>query len=358
MNSDYVDYGRWREAAGWLLRLSEDAQSEADISAWIAWCEADPENLLALERLETLWCSVRENPPPAVMVAKLLSAGPALNPQPVANPQPAAPRIRVPFRLAASITLFLGALALVAGSGRWRVDSPKAIPGSPAESVLAQNQNTVLADGSNVDLGARSSVDVEFTPSHRLLKLRSGEAYFEVRHDKTRPFVVSAGNVQVVAVGTAFDVRRSESEVVITVQEGTVEIFRASQLDPKLVLDPAAPPSRRNTAASWATAGEQVIFNAASGQVRRSLVDPSVAVAWRQGRMEFIGDSLESVIEAVNRYASRPIVLADPTLGKVAFTGTIFLDSIDQWIDSLPKVLPIVIDRRDQDAIELRRRFK
>jgi transmembrane sensor len=358
MNSETEDSRRLRQAAEWLLRLSDQAQPEADLAAWISWCEADPKNLLALESLESLWCCAKENPPPAPVIARLLRAEPTAGAQPVAANHEYQPReLRMPFRVAASVALFAGALALMADSAPWRVPAPAAIAPAPVATVLAQNQNAVLADGSNVDLGARTSLDVEFTSSHRWLKLRSGEAYFEVKHDKTRPFVVSAGNVQVVAVGTAFDVRRSDSEVVISVQEGTVDIFRAAQLDPTLVLDPTAPPTARTKSALRATVGEQVIFNAATGQVRRSLVDPSVAVAWRQGRMEFLGDSLDSVIAAVNRYASRPIVLADPSLGKVSFTGTVFLDSIDQWIDSLPKVLPIVIDRRDHDAIALRRRL-
>ena len=87
---------------------------------------------------------------------------------------------------------------------------------------LAMNQAAVLPDGSQVDFGARSALDVEFTGNQRHLELRTGQAFFRVKHDAHHPFVVEAGPVRVMAVGTAFDVRKTGTQVTVTVQEGTV----------------------------------------------------------------------------------------------------------------------------------------
>lgn len=355
MNKRPADTQRLREAADWLVRLSQDVQSEADIAEWIRWGEADPKNLAALESLQVLWRGAKQRPPSAAALAQLLGADiDARTPwlAPPNDSKQAAPYLarsehratRLALAIAASILLLLGL-----GVQRFYATrlSPQAIGAAQPkllQSALAQNQHALLADGSDVDLGASSSIDIEFTPRQRLLELRGGEAFFHVKHDKGRPFVVSAGQLQVVAVGTAFDVRRADFEVVVTVEEGVVEIIRAARLDPADLPDPTSA-TQRSDHSMRASAGDQLVFNVRTGQIHQARVDSSMAVAWRTGRLEFVGDSLDSVLAAVDRYTRRPIVLADPELGQIAFTGTIFLDSIDQWIDSLPKVLPVAVER-------------
>src|SRR5579871_863954 len=282
-----LEQGRRCDAAGeWLLRLNELDVSEDTLAEWVEWCDSDSRNLRAFEEVQSLWRAAAEHPPDAQQLARLLHPD-----DPPRKPRSGRTRRRW-LALAASVAalcavgfLLIHRLSVPMDQGlrhATRIDS--------VQTPLATNQQAILPDGSHVELGARSVLDVDFTGVQRRMRLRDGQAFFRVKHDTQHPFIVEAGTVRVTAVGTAFDIRRSGVQVAVTVQEGVVEVTDAAG---------DAGPMR-------AEAGYQLALDTATGAVRRSIVDPGIAVAWRSGRLEFAGDTLDVVIASVNRYASRP----------------------------------------------------
>lgn len=313
------------QAAGlWLLRLQEDVLSEAELADWVEWCERDPKNLAAFDELRSLW---------------EVSAG---HLQAQAQPK-TPPRRRVPvwLALAASVVLAVGAGAIFFAINQGQ--SERIGNGDLIRTPVAANQPGVLPDGSRFEVGGRSAVAVDFSRELRRLELRDGEAFFQVEHDTSRPFVVEAAGVRIVAVGTAFNVRRAGAQVAVTVQEGRVKVSRAvAGVHPET--------------ATQVDAGQQLVVDIRTGSMSGSPVDPAVALSWRSGRLEFIGDSLDTVVSSVNRYAARPITLGDPQLRELTFTGTVFCESIDAWLDSLQQVFPVAVDRSNPSEIVLKRR--
>jgi transmembrane sensor len=83
---------------------------------------------------------------------------------------------------------------------------------------------SALPDGSAIRLADNTTVAVTFGTGERRLKMSSGEAFFKVRPDKQRPFVVRAGPIDVTAVGTAFDVKAEEGHITVLGQEGVVTV--------------------------------------------------------------------------------------------------------------------------------------
>jgi len=335
---DRDDARRAQAASHWLMTLGGSDVPESTVLEWIEWCESDPRNLRAFEQMQSLWGATAKHLPDARQLAALRRPEvPSLG----GRRRPRLPGF-APLAIAASIAM-LCVVAWLAGGSSWirllrsgaehtaRIDS--------VQTPVATNQQAILPDGSHVDMGARSILDVDFTGTQRRLKLRHGQAFFRVKHDAVHPFVVDAGDIRVIAVGTAFDVRRNGAEVSVTVQEGTVEVQKEGS---------AMAPAR-------ATAGYQLVFDTATGEMRRSIVDPEMALAWRDGRLEFAGDTLDTVIESVNRYAPRPIVIADPALGKLTFTGTVFVDSIDASLDAMQQVFPLQVRRSAHEIILVKR---
>ena len=336
--SDRGDARRTQAASNWLITLGESDIPETTVLEWIEWCESDPRNLREFEKMQSLWRAMAEQPPDAQQLAELRRPEVTLS---EGQRRPRKPTRFARLAIAASIAM-LCVIVWVGGSAGIRLIRNGAEHTARIDSVqtpVATNQQAVLPDGSHVDMGARSILDVDFTGTQRRLKLRHGQAFFRVKHDATHPFVVDAGNIRVIAVGTAFDVRRSGAEVSVTVQEGTVEVQKDGS---------AMAPVR-------ATAGYQLVFDTATGEMRRSIVDPEMALAWRDGRLEFAGDTLDAVIESVNRYAPRPIVIADPALGKLTFTGTVFVDSIDASLDAMQQVFPLQVRRSEHEIILMAR---
>ncbi|KAG9549060.1 hypothetical protein KCV01_g23650, partial [Aureobasidium melanogenum] len=93
-------------------------------------------------------------------------------------------------------------------------------------------------------------------------------------------------------------------------------------------------------------AGSQVSFDPETHAMRFLDVDASTATSWRDNRLAFVNEPLDSVLANVNRYASRPIRLSDPALGKLTFTGTVQVDTIDSWVAALPRVFPYTVRGR------------
>lgn len=318
----HPEQARLETAGSWLMRLQEDSLSEAELSEWIEWCERDPQNLRAFDELHALYRASGE--------------------QLEAERKPLLQK-RVPLwtALAASILVLIGAAVLFFANQQWSSD--RIANNDLVRTPVAQNQPATLPDGSHLEVGGRSSVSVDFTAATRRLQLRDGEAFFAVKHDVSRPFIVEVGDLKIVAVGTAFNVRRAGTQVAVTVQEGVVEVSKrtetrgaSGQIEPMRV-----------------QAGQQLVADARSGKMQSAPVDPDVALAWRSGRLEFTGDSLYTVISSVNRYAARPITLGDPRVSELTFTGTVFYESIDAWLDSLQQVFPVVVDRSRPDEIVL-----
>ena len=88
-----------------------------------------------------------------------------------------------------------------------------------------EQSRRVLPDGSVLNLNTDSQVIVHFSRHERVIDLERGQAFFQVRHEATRAFRVSAGNAQIVDVGTQFDVYRKPSTVLVSVLEGTVAVY-------------------------------------------------------------------------------------------------------------------------------------
>jgi len=79
--------------------------------------------------------------------------------------------------------------------------SGKQLQSEVVTPLSPENRRATLPDGSIVELGAKTSVAVNFDKGRRAMQLSPGEAYFKVQPDKKRPFVVHAGDVEVTAIG-------------------------------------------------------------------------------------------------------------------------------------------------------------
>ncbi len=95
---------------------------------------------------------------------------------------------------------------------------------------IGERRSIALADGSTIDLNARSTLRVNFSKTERNVELIDGQALFEVAKDKARPFIVRSGETVVRAVGTQFDVYHKKEGTTVTVIEGSVAVLTSSRL--------------------------------------------------------------------------------------------------------------------------------
>lgn len=198
-----------------------------------------------------------------------------------------------------------GALGLLGWESRERLGDLWA--GTRYISALGEMKKVVLPDGSLMTLNTESEVRAHYTRHSREIHLTKGEVLFTVVHDAAREFVVRIGTWAVVAVGTAFAVRRlNPSSMDIMVAEGTVEM-----------LPPEATANRqRLTAMQEATVNDSLIatHQVSDQELQRRL-------AWRTGLIVFAGETLREALSEVNRYTRRQLVVTDPELAARRIVG-------------------------------------
>jgi transmembrane sensor len=336
---------RMNMAAEWVLLLRQEQIRDEDIANWLQWCEADPRNQHAFDRAQKLLNLTR------ALRAQDLQDDMAARPPLAESDRPArrAPSTRGLRRAPGARSAWLSHPALrfglaiaataliVSGAWTWYTGMPvaaQAVVFSP-EPVHA----SLLPDGSRMELAEKTEVAVNYTAQQRTLEMQNGAAYFTVVPNKQRPFVVAAGPVRVRAVGTAFNVRRAGDRVVVTVTKGSVAVSRADG-------NVAMPDHPVQVAA-----GGQLVWDKGQQGAAVTAVDPAVALAWREGRLEYAGEPLGAVIADINRYSSRPVSIADESVKKLRFTGTVMTDSTEEWLRALPGNFPVRLVERGNALI-------
>ncbi len=169
--------------------------------------------------------------------------------------------------------------------------------------------NVDLPDGSVVTLNTDTAITVSFEADRRIVSLDRGEAFFDVAHDKSAPFVVEADNAEVTVLGTSFTLRSAIDRAIICVHDGTVAV------KPQAL-------SKRGSLVRLG-AGEQVAINDSGEASQIREFAPSEAATWRRGYLMFDQTPLSNVIEEVNRYFETQITLGDPALGDAPVSGRI-----------------------------------
>lgn len=157
-----------------------------------------------------------------------------------------------------------------------------------------------LSDRSVVTLNTASVVKPVFDRHRRRVMLIRGEALFDVAKDARRPFIVDAGDVQVIAVGTSFVVKRLEGRPVsVMVREGTVEIARGG-----------GTPARRLEAGHGieVSARAMTAIRPISGQQQ------DAALAWTQGKISLNRMRLDQAVAEIGRYNDVPIRIRSEAL--------------------------------------------
>ena len=353
-------------ARDWLLRLSLGSPTEDERARFAAWCAEDSRHAAAYRRFESIWQD-------AATLGELK--------QLATLPPPRDPwwrRVRAslvvhPLRWAASASLTIA----IVGIGFWFLLTP-----AYYATGIAEVRDIHLTDGSEITLGARSSLEVAFRRHERRAVLTSGVAFFSVAKDPSRPFIVLVGDKEVRDVGTQFEIRRDLVSMRVSVVEGTVEVMQvpdrpgaASSEAPRTVrlaarvAQPAStsipnsapiPPTLLTSTESLneriLTAGQQVTTAFASAIPDPHVMPPVDPAAWRHGRLVYVDTPLRDIIADANRYSREPIEIADERVANIRVSVTCPSDRIDETVSVLARSLSLKVERREAGGIVLKAR--
>ncbi|WP_400770603.1 FecR family protein [Methylosinus sporium] len=296
--ADRDDAERFDLAAQWWVRLDAGALTASELRAFRAWLASDERNEAAFEEACDLW-GAWERAPKALASAYVAASAPA-------------PRRRWP-PVAAALASTCLALALGQEPLRllWRADF---------RTATGELRTVALPDGSHVHMNADTALELDYGGDRRRVALLSGEAWFEVEADPTRPFVVEAAGAEIVARGTAFDVATDKTRTEVTVTEHAVEVTGAGA------------PLRVEV-------GRQTAFGPGLAAVEPYEVDPERVTAWRRGRLYFKDKPLGDVVAALGRYHSGLVLVVSRAIKDRRVTGVFHTDQPLEALRAIEKSL-------------------
>lgn len=302
------------EAAGWVARMDRGDWSEADEDALERWMRSDPRREGALLQAQAAWISAENALAPA--------------------PADIAPETR---RWSRRGLLAGGGAAIAASAAGMFVFLRR-----PAryDTALGEIRRLPLEDGSAVAINTASTLDIAMTDTTRRVAIERGEAWFQVAKDRARPFVVEAGNVRVRAVGTAFSVRRRAEGVDIIVTEGVVEAW----------VDGSEQVRRRIAAGfgGFVRDGSPVVDIAGGNAIDRPL-------AWRNGKIDLVGTTIDQAVAEFNRYNARRLVIADADLARQQVDGMFRTNDPEGFAIAIHGLLDVPVDLSNPGEIRLGR---
>ncbi|WP_104663223.1 FecR family protein [Ensifer adhaerens] len=282
-----------RDAIKWFTVISDGQAAPETLAAHERWMQASPDHAACYAEIEALWTS-----------AAGLEAG-----------RQKKKGSRSPTRRQL-MHLAVLAFASSAGYGAYRSSI-----GNQLQTARGERRTVVLDDGTRVEMSGGTSLSVHFTMAERKVTLDRGEAYFTVAKDAQRPFAVDANGGRVVALGTAFNLSILSDQLEIVVSESAVMVDYGGR---SLRLDE----------------GQQLTCRAGEmGTARPS--DVETDLAWRSGRLVFLGRPFGEVIDVLNRWTPQRLILMDDRLSRLHVTLVARIDEIDVVLPQLARVLPI-----------------
>jgi transmembrane sensor len=191
-------------------------------------------------------------------------------------------------------------------------------PGQVTRYVLPDSSQVTLNGGSHIEYSR------DFGGGQRAVTIREGEAFFDVRHDPDKPFVVEAAGTRTQVLGTAFSIRAYErlNNVSITVARGKVSVesgLGGSALQKEFLLP-----------------NDQLAVNKRDGQYQRSRVDAPAVMSWIKGILDFNNEDLATIALLLEKKFNVSVSIDDDDLREQRLTGKFRPDeTIDDILGTL-----------------------
>lgn len=281
------------EAAAWLAVLHGPNRTAATERGFSQWMKRSACHARAFEEATAIWEEARNLPRPRLLHASFRQ-----------RPAP-----RFGFLKSATIAVVLVLFAVGATIYIQRQ--------AGVGTNIGEQRVLALDDGTRVILNTGTRVVVSYGREARRVELKNGEALFEVAKNSTWPFIVTAGDREIAALGTSFVVRRDSRQLAVTLVEGSVAVSSSSSR--------SAPDSLRsgntaNSATVMLTPGERVIF-ADAQPVKKDRPPLENLLAWQRREVALDNAVLSDAVAEMNRYNRKPVKIASAEAANVRVTG-------------------------------------
>jgi transmembrane sensor len=306
-------------AARWLVKQhTSPTWTSNDQAALDSWMAVSPTHMMAYWRLEAVWSR-----------ADRLAA---LREQPAEGRTGGYARIvSTVWRGIAGILLF----GIFVTGANFYLNMGKSVT---YETALGGHKVIDLADGSKIELNTNTSIRFAAGQSQREVWLDKGEAYFQIKHDAARPFIVVAGGQRVVDVGTSFLMRRDAKRLQVMLTEGRAR------------LEPTEPDSHLKAVV---LAPGDVVVATANGIIFTKKQSSQIAdlLAWRSGLLAFDNTPLAEVATEFNRYNRQKLIVVGDNIRGIGVGGHFRANNVEAFKRIARNILGLHVESHDDETV-------
>lgn len=310
------EIGEPQDASDWLIAMREQPDDPVLQQKFETWLLSSPENAEAWQEANQLGAMLRELRPDHARGTNRF-AGYRAGAVEVSHQVSHSSRISrfsrsQRFAMAAgsmAIVLLLVVLNGLTGLG----------PENVYETATAETRVIELSDQSRIDLAPDSIAEIAYNDGIRHVVLHKGTAFFDVMPNKQRPFVVSAKNLSVQVLGTAFEVRTNTVKDEVSVAEGRVEVT-----------------GLREGKHVNLTVGDSVVVDTQSGWHQNKVPLESIS-AWRRGLIVAQNERLGDLIDEISDYYNGYLLVVDDSLQDVQISGVFDVSHPDRALEIIGK---------------------
>jgi transmembrane sensor len=312
MHAEHID----ELASLWLAR-EQGGLTDEERTALDTWLAQSSRHQVAYLRLKTAWERAGRL---AALRTPIHSASPKSR---------ALPWLGVPAVAAA--------LLVLAFAGKTYLTERKPHAVASYTTAVGQTHSYQLADGTRMDLNTNTRLHADIGGGERVVTLDSGEAFFEVAHDASHPFVVHAGKRRITDLGTKFSVFLNGDTVRVMVYEGRVRVENA--------------PGTAGPAPVEADGGHVVI---AQGMEALVFAKPQSEIVkdlgWRNGMLTFDQLPLADVADAFNRYNVKHMQV-EGNARKIRIGGSFKADNVEAFVQLLQQCFGLSVKNQGDKIV-------
>lgn len=304
------------QAANWLERQDRDNWNEDDQRSLDSWLAASLAHRVAYWRMKAAWTRTER-----------LTVLRSTRPMGISERRPLLPVLGKFAGLLTVGAIIVAAIYWQDAPSSWTYATP-----------LGGHETVRLDDGSQIELNTDTTVRVASEGNERKVWLDKGEAYFQIRHDSEHPFTVVTPDLRIVDLGTKFVVRRTSSNLKVSLVEGSARL-EPGEGGHSVVLKP----------------GEIAV--AAGDSIAVTKVAPrtlDMEMSWRRDVLVFNHVTLAAAADEFNRYNREKLVIADPTAASRTIGGTFPKNGLVDFAEVARAMLGLKVTK-DADRIVISR---
>lgn len=205
-----------------------------------------------------------------------------------------------------------------------------------AHTTVGNIATHTLDDGSQVTLSGNSQMEVTFYRHQRHVRLKHGEAIFDVAKDADRPFIVETELAKVTVLGTRFAVNKLSKLVRVSVDHGHVRV------------EPIAPNTELAEQAKLITNGQVVeVYPTKTAVItQRRAAD---AFAFTSGKLVFEWADTYEVADILSRYRIQPVLAEGQSPHNIS--AIVSVKDAEEFLQGLPNIAPVHVRNQAQKTV-------